>query len=92
MTELGEFTSPTKEKPLNESVESMQQAFPACFAHTIGHSDNTDVNLPCSDGTSSCILKGALKADIRKWSGYREVLKAELQFSKTAMFKQESED
>lgn len=32
MTELREFTSPTKEKPRNESVASMQQMFPACFA------------------------------------------------------------
>lgn len=53
MTELREFTSPTKEKPLNESVASMQQTFPVCFAHTLCHSDNTDMNLPCSHGTSS---------------------------------------
>lgn len=53
MTELREFTSPTKERPLNESVASMQQTFTVCFAHTICHSDNTDMNLPCSQGISS---------------------------------------
>lgn len=53
MAELREFTSPTKEKPLNESAASRQQTFPACFAHTICYSDNADMNLPGSHETSS---------------------------------------
>lgn len=88
MTELREFTSPTKEKPQNESVASMQQMFPACFATLYAA-------VTILARTSLALMERYLGGTE---SGHKKMVwipggpKGELQISKTVMLKQESED